>query len=323
MAAVPNTQESWDNISALLWLLNLDSLGHTFNLAVDMKVQLILVGKQSAAARHACPYCECYGEYNCDCPSYTFSSLQQHLTNFQADGADLKAAKKFTNVVNPALISGPPDRRIIEVLNFSELHFMTGVVGKLIGELIKVFSNTQAGQEFVDSFMRTHNIKWCLYQPNSFEGNQAKKMIDHSSDLKLAARELPQLEAEEKEKVLGFCSTLEEFKKVVDAAFGQKLDPSFRESIASFSASYRQLGISVTPKVHCVERHLSEFLEHKGLQAGLGYYSEQAMETAHADFKVEWERVKVGPNHQDYAKQLFGAILRGAFNSYSYKYYAR
>ena len=54
MAAVPNTQESWYNVSALLRLLDLDSLGNTFNLAVDMKVQLILVGKQSAAARHAC-----------------------------------------------------------------------------------------------------------------------------------------------------------------------------------------------------------------------------------------------------------------------------
>ena len=311
MAAVPNTLESWYNVSALLRLLDLDSLGNTFNLAVDMKVQLILVRKQSAAARHACPYCECYGEYDCDCPSYTFGSLQQHFANFQADGADLKAAKKFTNVVNPALITGPPDRRIIEVLNFSELHVMTGVVGKLVGELIKVFSDTegQAGQKFVDSFMTDHNIKWCAYQPNSFEGNQAKKMLDHSSDLKLAAREL-ELEAEEKEKVLGFCSTLEEFKKVIDAAFGQKLDPSFRESIASFSSSYRQLGISVTPKVHCVERHLSEFLEHKGLQAGLGAYSEQAMETAHADFKVEWERVKVGPNHENYAKNLFNAVIR-------------
>ena len=79
----------------------------------------------------------------------------------------------------------------------------------------------------MDSFMTDHNIKWCAYQPNSFEGNQAKKMLDHSSDLKLAAREL-ELDAEEKEKVLGFCSTLEEFKKVIDAAFGQKLDPSFR-----------------------------------------------------------------------------------------------
>ena len=106
------------------------------------------------------------------------------------------------------------------------------------------------------------------------------------------------------------------FKKVVDSCFGKTLDPNFRTFIANFSFSYRQLGISVTPKVHCVEKRLAEFLEHKGLQAGLGEYSEQPMETAHADFKVEWERVKVGPNHKGYAKQLFAAVLREAFRSY-------
>ena len=47
----------------------------------------------------------------------------------------------------------PPDRRIIEVPNFSELHIVTGIVSKLIRELIKAFSNTQAGQ----------NIKLCPY----------------------------------------------------------------------------------------------------------------------------------------------------------------
>ena len=70
------------------------------------------------------------------------------------------------------------------------------------------------------------------------------------------------------------------FKKVVDSCFGKTLDPNFRTFIANFSFSYRQLGISVTPKVHCVEKRLAEFLEHKGLQAGLGEYSEQPMETA-------------------------------------------
>ena len=63
VACVPNTQESWFNIKVLLVLLDLETLG-TYGLAVDMKVQLILLGKQSAAAKHACPFCECYGEYD-------------------------------------------------------------------------------------------------------------------------------------------------------------------------------------------------------------------------------------------------------------------
>ena len=64
------------SIKEFLDLLDLDSL-QSYGLAVDMKVQLILVGKQSAAAKHACPFCECHSMYDCNCPSYTLGSLQQ------------------------------------------------------------------------------------------------------------------------------------------------------------------------------------------------------------------------------------------------------
>ena len=52
------------NIKKLLDLLDLDSL-QSYGLAVDMKVQLILVGKQSAADKHACLFGECHSKYDC------------------------------------------------------------------------------------------------------------------------------------------------------------------------------------------------------------------------------------------------------------------
>ena len=46
------------------------------------------------------------------------------------------------------------------------------------------------------------------------------------------------------------------------------------------------LGISITPKVHCVFRHVQEFCECKG--CGLGVDSEQVVENSHYDFfKIE------------------------------------
>ena len=44
--------------------------------------------------------------------------------------------------------------------------------------------------------------------------------------------------------------------------------------------------------------------------AGLGYWSEQAFEAIHADFKSEWEKVKVGLDHKDYINVLKEAIIR-------------
>ena len=68
--------------------------------------------------------------------------------------------------------------------------------------------------------------------------------------------------------------------------------------------------MSVTPKVHAVMVHVTEFLELKGLVAGLGALSEQVMEAAHHNFKVEWERCKVGSNHVMYDVILFKSVLR-------------
>ena len=52
------------SIKEFLDLLDLDSL-QSYGLAVDMKVQLILVGKQSAADKHACLFGECHSKYDC------------------------------------------------------------------------------------------------------------------------------------------------------------------------------------------------------------------------------------------------------------------
>ena len=84
----------------------------------------------------------------------------------------------------------------------------------------------------------------------------------------------------------------------------------FGEKIERFEQQYRMLGMSVTPKAHLLFVHAIDFLEMKGFVAGLGAYSEQAMEAAHHEFKLEWELTKVNQNHKDYDELLHKAILR-------------
>ena len=67
------------------------------------------------------------------------------------------------------------------------------------------------------------------------------------------------------------------------------------------------MDISVTPKVHIVETHIAQF---KGETSGLGYWSEQSMESGHHDFKLEWEKVKVSTNHAEHGIRLFKTVVR-------------
>ena len=73
---------------------------------------------------------------------------------------------------------------------------------------------------------------------------------------------------------------------------------------------HRSLGITVTPKVHLLETHASEFLEMMGGEHGLGYYSEQAMESMHKDLKKEWQGEKLDENHPNYPEKLCKTTVR-------------
>ena len=46
-----------------------------------------------------------------------------------------------------------------------------------------------------------------------------------------------------------YIQVLRAFREVQEACFGKELKPDFEEKIQNFSKLYRQLGISVTPKV--------------------------------------------------------------------------
>ena len=200
---------------------------------------------------------------------------------------------------------GDDEDKTLEVLNPPQLHLMTGVLGKLIMEMEKI-----TGEIFVSSFLSTKDISRCVYQGSrSFEGNQARKLLKSVDKLE---REVMKLKTETCIEVLPYIETLRSFDRVVSSCFSQSLDPGYERNIETFSTKYRSLGISVTPKVHIVESHVSEFLKLKGEIAGLGFWSEQAMEAGHHDFKIEWEKVKVSANHAEYGERMFQTVVRYA-----------
>ena len=46
------------------------------------------------------------------------------------------------------------------------------------------------------------------------------------------------------------------------------------------------------------------------LFSGLGYWSEQAFEAVHANFKQSWENVKVDIDHTEYLPKLKNSVTR-------------
>ena len=93
-----------------------------------------------------------------------------------------------------------------------------------------------------------------------------------------------------------------------DYGYSKVLSSDYQQNINAFKKVYKELKISVTPKVHAVFFHVSEFCNLKKM--GLGPWSEQASESVHHDFKKTWEHFKVrDTNHPEYGKRLLDAIV--------------
>lgn len=63
-------------------------------------------------------------------------------------------------------------------------------------------------------------------------------------------------------------------------------------------------------QVHLLESHVQDFLESKGGVAGMGFWSEQAMESCHHDFKMELENDKLSSESQEYLDRLLSIVVR-------------
>ena len=91
-------------------------------------------------------------------------------------------------------------------------------------------------------------------------------------------------------------------------SYGFELAPDYQSKIRKFSRAYLDLRINVTPKVHAVMHHISEFCEKTG--RGLGPWSEQASESIHHDFKQTWQRFKINKtDHELYGKKSLASSI--------------
>ena len=308
---LPNTQESHHNLEVMLKELPLANIEH--NLTADLKLVLSLIGKMSAACSNPCIYCESDSSFTAeDSPLLTIGSLKMHLEEYIEAGSDKKMAKLFQNVINSCLLDYPDETLLVDVICEPELHIVLGLVAKFIS-----YGEKAVGKEKIDQYLRLLNITRVDYHgQNSLNGNDSMLFIENILRLSEVTQDIE--DAESQEKLVALIDCVQEFEKVVASCFGQTLEEDYEKKISSFLAKYRSLpgGISVSLKVHLLS-HIKLFLERKFSQGyprcGLGFFSEQAFESCHSNFKDHWSKYKVGVDHASYKERLLEAVL--SYNS--------
>ena len=159
-------------------------------------------------------------------------------------------------------INRDENQEIIDIVVPPELHLM--IVDLMFAENKEV-SEQMAKKCNVQRDEKTKKLV--------FNGNSCRELLKHVDFL----RSISSIET------LKYVDTFSKFNLVVDSCLSLQLIDDFEKHINNFRLSYLQLGISVTPKAHSVFFHIKYFCnKHK---KGLGYFSEQAMEAVHSDFK--------------------------------------
>ena len=111
----------------------------------------------------------------------------------------------------------------------------------------------------------------------------------------------------------GFVDTFKVFNDVVHACNGKTLSPDYGEKIKRFRISYRRLKISITPTVHAVIFHISEFSEL--VKMGLGPWIEQTFiqSTDHEDYAQGLLDAITNYNSQHLALRTFAYTTKSSF----------
>ena len=315
LALLPKVKETYENLKQLLSAIDL--AGIPFSYSCDIKLDLLLVGKQAASCTHNCIYCTGRAPWTGQKSGtlLTVGDLKMFHQQYLARDPETQKEADFNNCVNDNLLQlhFPDEMLVIDCVNVAELHILMGISVRLLTYVQSQFGKREEdkvkGADFIHKFLSSINVT--AKSPGRLEGNQAEKVAQSSSQLLLLANELPD-EIRDKVKAVG--PVLEAFNGVKHSCFGEKIQGDYVREIARFSALYRGLpGITFPPKFHVVESHIQTFLSRRQAEGfhnhGLSFWGEQSYESVHHDFKVYWERRKVGEDHSNYVDALRDAFL--------------
>lgn len=219
----------------------------------------------------------------------------------------LSAAPWFNCVQNP-IMDLPDETLVIDHLAPMELHIMSGNFNRL-------FDATEERLESLGANIRATdwNTQLGFQRPKlhggQFKGGQCSKLLGNVNVL----RDILEAENLMQDDILGsLILAFDALKVVKDTCFGMDLAPDYKEHIQNYKDRYLSTKLKVSPKAHALFVHVSEFLDlmHKDYpKRGLGFWSEQASESVHYDFKDFWEKgYKLSPIHKNYARNLLDCL---------------
>ena len=276
----------------------------------DLKVINMLAGIQTHACKHPIYACtqdnEHLGEI-CDAPTRTLGSLVADYYAYQSSSKKPEDAQACNNVTKWPLFTSNDQHPIesslqsiplLHLIPPPQLHLKLGPFKNFFDALLSVFPEAV---EWPQSIFKTQQA----YHGGEFVGNDVSALLENCDVLQTLSEKYGNL------KGPLFVRIFRAFRDVVNSCFGSSLQEDYKDKISEFRCAVLDAGIKVTPKMHIIFFHVSEWCDF--FKVGLGRMSEQTLESSHNRFKKYFARFKVSPMNPRFGDQLRSAMV--SFNS--------
>lgn len=295
---VPCVPENYVNVKRLWLNIAIDGFQREFTIAADLKLCNILLGLMAHGSLHPCCWCNIHrknlasrGELR------TLSTLRELFWTYFDSGASKCNAKQYGNVIHPPIVHSADEYSpVLDLIPPPELHLLSGPVNTLFNGMKELFPNES------NEWLAACHVQQDPLHGGSFTGNASRTLLRNVDKL----REISPAEC------ASFVDTFQEFNSVVQGCYGHELADDYKDRIKKFRDCYMKTKMSVTPKVHAVFHHITDFCSFK--RRGLGAWSEQTVEATHHEFEMTWKHYKMNDiSNPNYGKQLLAAVCM--FNS--------
>lgn len=262
-------------------------------IATDLKLANLLTVIMSHSSSFPCTWCTASKDNLQICGEYrTVGNYKDNYFAWQENGSKKSCVKNYKKCTNtPIFFSENDSTQIIDIIIPPELHLMLGVVNKLFKHMLLEFEDESLKWAKICKVTREF-----VHGSPAFAGNSCKILLEKIDILRGICRN----------SCLKYVKCFKDFQTVFDSCFSSTLKPKYIQYISDFKRSYCDLNISITPKVHSVFFHVPDFCSK--VEKGLGFYSEQAIESVHSDFKTMWAKYKVSSTHPEYPSKLLKAV---------------
>ncbi|PAA78421.1 hypothetical protein BOX15_Mlig010790g22 [Macrostomum lignano] len=312
IAAVEKVPEYYENVQTVLNLLNLEDV--SFCSSVDMKLANVLLGLQSASSAHPCPWCETprkeFANPHRSVRLRTFGSPSCQAAQYQrieGQRSSKPSGEPFHNCIRQPLLNWPDSSNTLEAVPPMELHLLLGLVNRLYDELEQRLTALGPDGVRAAQWAEALHVRRSPYHGSQFNGNECDRLLGGVDSLRQILADHAAFSG------VPVAHAFSCLRAVQQKCFGQQLLEGYDTAVKEFEAAYHALAINITPKAHALIDHVPQFLEamavQSGCRRGLGFWSEQAMESAHRDFSDMWsQRFKVDATHPEYARRLLRCI---------------